>query len=1372
MPKPPRDLLRDFQAAIETRLRLEREFQTGARASDPQLAEAQAGLQAAEDRAAAEAAAIDAKAEARRRAALERFETAERAARTEHDAQVRQTVRALDAETADLERQHADSAWVVTSLLDESHDENPVRQHERFVGGVERTRAEQTAALEAAELRFEEQLQEAGRARWDIAPDALSGSTPDDLQEQFQQHLQAAEQAAERGRKLFLPRLFKGFRSLWLFALLFGAIFAPVLLAVDPALLSIVSGRFGGEWLAISFGAAAIGALIITLALYSLSSMAVSDVLQDRERALATARAARKQWDAATNRDLARRDPEIRQMQAEMETRREETLERYRQTYDARIAELRQRRADALSQLAETLQTQHREATARRDAELAAADADHQSRQVELAHSGLAESDRLKSEIAARLTARQKQQSAIWSELKTGWERATADLWSAVDDARADSGEQFPNWPTLAAPDRNWPTAIPSGIRLGEFEIHLDCWEGAVSSDMRLAPRTTSFRLPATLPFPARPSLLLKSSSPEGRAAALPILQTAVLRLLTSLPPGTIRLTLIDPVGLGDSFAGLMHLADTDELLVNSRIWTEPGQIEARLADLTEHMENVLQTYLRNEFPTLEDYNAHAGEVAEPYRILVIRDFPSKFSEVAARRLTSIIVSGPRCGVYTLMAIDGKLLLPNNFHLADIEAAMNVFEWRSPGERRERPLDWVEPEHPIAAPGEPPQSRDERPPAFYAVDPVLSDWPLLPDEPPPADTFSRIVKQVGAASRGARRVEVSFERIAPSREERWSRDSRAGIDIPMGRAGAVKLQHVRLGQGTSQHMLIAGKTGSGKSTFLHGLITNLALHYSPDELQFFLIDFKKGVEFKDYAAWRLPHARVIAIESDREFGVSALTRLDELMQERGELFRRHGVQDIAGFRNANPRRPLPRVLLVIDEFQEFFVEDDRYSQSAALLLDRLVRQGRAFGIHVVLGSQTLGGAYSLARSTLGQVAVRVALQCSEADAHLILSEDNTAARLLTRPGEAIYNDANGLVEGNHPFQIAWLPDDQREQYLRELSSLAEQRQLELDAPLVFEGNVPSDLSTNSGILRLIEAAAERSGAELLAPRVWLGDAVEIGDPTSLSLERQTSANALFVGQEQEAVQGIFASAALALALQGPADDSPERRTNEAPSAEEATVWLFDGSAASDPARRTWARLQEALGGRLRIVAASDAAGAVGELMREFESRDGNRQEFGPTIGIFIYNLSRFRDLRKAEDDFGFGGMGGSEAPPSSAKQFSQLLSGGPDLGLHAFVWADSYNNVERWFSRQTLRDFEWRILFPMNAADSSNLIDSPQASRLGPGRGILYREDRGTTEKFRPYAVPADELLAGAQRRLQGAPPLELATDLEEFRVL
>ena len=61
--------------------------------------------------------------------------------------------------------------------------------------------------------------------------------------------------------------------------------------------------------------------------------------------------------------------------------------------------------------------------------------------------------------------------------------------------------------------------------------------------------------------------------------------------------------------------------------------------------------------------------------------------------------------------------------------------------------------------------------------------------------------------------------------------------------------------------------------------------------YRPSELQFYLLDFKKGVEFKLYADSELASMRVIGIESEREFGRSVLQRLDTELQRRGELFR-------------------------------------------------------------------------------------------------------------------------------------------------------------------------------------------------------------------------------------------------------------------------------------------------------------------------------------------------------------------------------------------------------------------------------------------------------------------------------------------------
>src|SRR5436190_12706598 len=200
---------------------------------------------------------------------------------------------------------------------------------------------------------------------------------------------------------------------------------------------------------------------------------------------------------------------------------------------------------------------------------------------------------------------------------------------------------------------------------------------------------------------------------------------------------------------------------------------------------------------------------------------------------------------------------------------------------------------------------------------------------------------------------------------------------------------------------------------------------------------------------------------------------------------------------------------MPRTLLIIDEFQEFFSEDDRLAQDAGILLDRLVRQGRAFGIHVLLGSQTIGGTSGLARSTIGQMAVRIALQTSEADSQLILGDNNSAARLLGRPGEAIYNDQGGLVEANSPFQVAWLSDDRREEYLIKVRERASRLSSNGHAETsVFEGNAPADVTKNSKLAALLRSP-NRESSSGKAAHAWIGEPVAIKEPTAITFKRQS-----------------------------------------------------------------------------------------------------------------------------------------------------------------------------------------------------------------------------------------------------------------------
>ena len=721
----------------------------------------------------------------------------------------------------------------------------------------------------------------------------------------------------------------------------------------------------------------------------------------------------------------------------------------------------------------------------------------------------------------------------------------------------------------------------------------------------------------------------------------------------------------------------------------------------------------------------------------EPYHFVVVAGFPAAFTEEAARALTSILTSGPRCGVHAIVAWSPDQPLPRSFDATNLQNCCTQFHVANgsvqpgpaPVKRKAAKLsnssaidDDMLPESKVAA------SKTETPEAAVEFEALA---------PPESSDYVSLVRAVGEQSKNARRVEVSFNRIAPKPEAIWSLSSADGLDFPIGRAGAARLQYMRLGRGTSQHVLVAGKTGSGKSTLLHILITNLAMYYSPDEIQFYLIDFKKGVEFRTYAANKLPHARVVAIESDREFGLSVLERLDEVLQERGELFRVRGVQDVPSFRRQFPKEKMPRLLLLIDEFQEFFTSEDRVSSRASLLMDRLIRQGRAFGIHVLLGSQTLGGAYSLARSTLGQVAVRIALQCSESDAHLILSEENSAARLLTRPGEAIYNDANGMVEGNHPFQIAWLDEEKRESMIHELRSRPDYQQRSEGRMIVFEGNVAPSVELCGPLNAWLsnEPDATRHFVDVLP--AWIGEPVSIAAPMCIEFRRSGGQNVLIVGQESDQADTILASMILSWCVGASSKTKP--RTSQ-------MIFIHDGR---DAASQTLfsETFPKDVAPRLSLRPPNDADAVVAELWQMMTDREaGQTPPDSSEILLVIRNIGQFRSLRRDEDDFGMGGFGAPKvATPSS--QLGDLIRKGPLVGIHVIVWSDTFSNAMRWLSNSLLREFDNRIAFRLNQTDSSSLIDTPAAASLTQGRAILYRDQTGSADRFRPFSWPAPSWL-------------------------
>ncbi|MCX6904121.1 MAG: FtsK/SpoIIIE domain-containing protein [Verrucomicrobia bacterium] len=922
---------------------------------------------------------------------------------------------------------------------------------------------------------------------------------------------------------------------------------------------------------------------------------------------------------------------------------------------------------------------------------------------------------RLKKETEARIRERtdlsekneaklQADYQALLNPLRAEWKTRVQPLYDGLAAAQAEAARLFPPWQDPSW--ENWapPPQFEHAVQCARMEVDVEKLSEGTPKDPQLAlPGPARFALPLLLTYPRQGSILLEAIQ-GGREDMLGALNNIILRLLSSAPAGRLSFSIVDPVGLGQSFSGIMHLADHAEHLINSRIWTHTLQIEQRFADLNEHMEKVIQMYLRNEYATIVDYNEQAGNIAEKYHFLVVADFPVNFSDLAAKRLLSIATSGARCGVFTLIHWDRRQPLPQDFAPEELRKSSVCITCKG--------KEFILAGHP-----------------FPGATLVL--------ETPPAPEFAiGFIQKVGLASRDSNRVEVPFSHVAPPETSVWTAETVHELRVPVGRTGATKLQYLAIGKGTCQHALLAGKTGSGKSTLFHVIITNLSLWCSPEQVEFYLIDFKKGVEFKCYATHHLPHARVVAIESDREFGLSVLQRLDEELKRRGDLFRKLGVQDIAGYKRAGGTEPIPRSLLIIDEFQEFFTEDDKIAQTASLLLDRIVRQGRAFGLHVLLGSQTLGGAYTVARTTLGQMVIRIALQCNEADAYLIMDENNPAPRLLSRPGEAIYNDTAGTLEGNSPFQVVWLPDAERDTWLSRVRALADRSPGAYPGPIIYEGNAPADVRENPLLQQLLEA---ESVTPAVSARIWLGAPNSIKGPTEVVFQRHSGNNLLMVGQRDEAVLAILSIALLSLAAQY----RPET----------ARFILLDGTAPGSRQREFLEQVLHAIPHRVTLVKQNDLPEILGGLVAEMKKRaDDEQAAQGPPVFLFLHGLQKFNKLRY-EEDFSFSANdAGASSNPSAL--LNLLLCEGTRLGFHVIATCDTYNNVNRFLSRKAFSEFEMRVLFQMSANDSASLIDNPKASTLGLHRALFFNEQEGYLETFRPYALPERPWLDQAARHL------------------
>jgi len=610
--------------------------------------------------------------------------------------------------------------------------------------------------------------------------------------------------------------------------------------------------------------------------------------------------------------------------------------------------------------------------------------------------------------------------------------RTVTALTAAHPWALAAFGE--PAWDAYQ-PDPDAPA--PEGLRVGV---------------LRMPDRAGLPPLPAVARFARHGHLLITEGGFAQGARSL--LQALALRLATAAAPGAVRFALADAIGQGQYLSAFLRLPA--QMRVGSAVAAGVEEIEALLSTLTGYVVEVTQTRLTNVHDSVEAYNAAATGAVIPHHVLVLAGFPAGISDRAAALLGQLARNGPRAGLYLLATIDPGLPLPRGFDLAALAALGTTVGLDSRGD-----LSWDDPE--------------------------FGPSVIEPDRMPAANRANPWLDAVGAAATSASR-DLPFARIAIPPPRRWAGVSTDGLDVQIGVDSRGEPQHFVMGVRGVHHGLVGGDVRMGKTNLLHVLISQLALTYPPEELELYLLDFKE-VEFDAYLTECLPHARAITSRTDREFGLSMLRRFHDEIDRRARLCREAKVTDLPDYRGETGQ-VLPRALVIMDEFQVLFSEEDRLAREAGRRLADIAKRGAAFGLHLLLATQSPGGPLAAyLRPVYEQMALRIALGCTQPSvSQAILGEGNDAATRLVRAGDAIYNDRRG--EGANPvMRIAVLPTRDRLELIAAIRSLAPGR--DYPPPASFDPDAPAAFSP--------AACMAAAGHPVQA---WLGEAIEIKPATA------------------------------------------------------------------------------------------------------------------------------------------------------------------------------------------------------------------------------------------------------------------------------
>ncbi|GEL18274.1 FtsK/SpoIIIE domain-containing protein [Pseudonocardia asaccharolytica] len=571
------------------------------------------------------------------------------------------------------------------------------------------------------------------------------------------------------------------------------------------------------------------------------------------------------------------------------------------------------------------------------------------------------------------------------------------------------------------------------------------------------------------------------TSTHATRAAAEALVEALLIRVVSYFRPGLVQVHVWDVGQFTGAMPGLYPLTRTGLLTVH-----DPGRLEHLLAELSDRIRRVHTRVLVDGHPSLRALAEVTGARSEPWVLAVLAGNRAAWKEEDHRQLQRVMRGGLACGIQLVL----------------LDVPMTV-----------------------GAPVESVRMRDDGTAVTSMTGPYVT---LRPDPPLPGEAVTRACHAIADEHERWRTRVGTFADLLPPPEQRGRFSSVTGLHAPVGFADGIPVEMALAD--ASPHALVGGPSGSGKTNLLLAMISSMAARYDPDELELYLLDFKEGVSFAQFAPGRrdttwLPHARLIGvnINTDREFGLALLQFLAHEMRRRAEAAKAHEVTKLEELRSADPDGRWPRIVAVIDEFQYLFAERDAVTRQATQLLEDVARRGRSQGIHLVLASQDVSGieAFWGRPAIFEQFVLRIALP----RARRVLADLNATALDLPR-WHAVLNHESGVPHGN---EVVRIPDATGKGSVDEVQrALHESYAAGREQPRLFDG---------SRAPRLAELAVElRPGTD--PPNALVGQRIDVaGSAAAVRLPAAPGRNLGVIGAGGPDAERVLGAAAGSLGLQ-------------------------------------------------------------------------------------------------------------------------------------------------------------------------------------------------------------------------------------------